>query len=264
MKRLWKVHMKRKITKLIFITIAVIGIFDTIIMATRSGNVDTGILLPSIGGASIIFVMIFIRTEHYKKKLKFYNNIGKVFFWLFIVWFISFVVLTSVILTSAISQSNEKVDSVIVLGAGLKGDKPTLVLQERLNYTIDYLNNNTDAIAVVSGGQGVGEVITEAEGMKRYLIEHGISENRIIKEEKSTSTYENMIFSKKVYEETIGKKLDKVMIITNDFHMLRSKHLARRVGLEPYGISSGTPWYIYPNVLLREYLAIFKSLIFDR
>ena len=256
--------MKTKLRKIILIIFAIAGIIDTIILATRSGNVDTGILLPSIAGAFIIFVMLFIRTEHYKKKLKLYNKIGKVIFCLFIVWFISFVVLTSVILISAISQSNEKVDSVIVLGAGLKGDKPTLVLQERLNYTIEYLNKNTDAIAVVSGGQGIGEIITEAEGMKRYLIAHGISENRIIKEEKSTSTYENMIYSKKVYEETIGKKLDKVMIITNDFHMFRSKHLARRVGLEPYGISSGTPWYIYPNVLVREYLAVFKSFVFDR
>ncbi len=264
MSKSWKVHMKRKITKLIFLTIAVLGILDTIILATRSGNIDTGILLPSIGGACIIFLMIFIRTEHYKKKLKLYNKIGKMFLGLLIVWFISFVALTSVILTSAISQSNEKVDSVIVLGAGLKGDKPTLVFQERLNYTIDYLNKNTDAIAIVSGGQGAGEIITEAEGMKRYLIAFGISEDRIIKEEKSTSTYENMIFSKKIYEETIGKKLDKVMIITNDFHMFRSKHLARRVGLEPYGISSGTPWYIYPNVLVREYLAVFKSFVFDR
>ncbi|QNU67751.1 YdcF family protein [Ruminiclostridium herbifermentans] len=256
--------MKTKLIKIILICIAIAGIIDTIILAIRSGNVDTGILSPSIGGVFIIFLLLFIRTEHYKKKLKLYNKIGKVLLGLFIVWFISFAALTIVILTSAVSQSDEKVDSVIVLGAGLKGDKPTLVLQERLNYTIEYLNKNTDAIAVVSGGQGIGEIITEAEGMKRYLIAHGISENRIIKEEKSTSTYENMIFSKKVYEETTGKELDKVMIITNDFHMFRSKHLAKRVGLEPYGISSGTPWYIYPNVLLREYLAVIKSFIFDR
>ena len=131
MSKSWKVRMKRKITKLIFLAVAVFGIIDTIILATRSGNIDTGILLPSIGGAFIIFIMIFIRTKHYKKRLKIYNKIGKVFLGLFIVWFISFVVLTSVILTSAISQSTEKVDSVIVLGAGLKGDKPTLVLQVR-------------------------------------------------------------------------------------------------------------------------------------
>jgi uncharacterized SAM-binding protein YcdF (DUF218 family) len=54
------------------------------------------------------------------------------------------------------------------------------------------------------------------------------------------------------------------MIITNDFHMFRSKILAGRAGLEAYGISSGTPWYIYPNVFLREYLAVFKSLLLDR
>ncbi len=257
--------MKRsKLIKIIFLIIAAICIIDTIILIIRSGNVDTGIVLPSIGGICIIFVIIFLKTELYRKNVKFFKKVGKVFLGLFIVWFISFVVLMTVILTSSVSQKNEKVDSVIVLGAGLKGETPTLVLKERLDYAIDYLNRNTDAVAIVSGGQGFGETITEAEGMKRYLMSHNISESRIIKEEKSTSTYENMIFSKKLYEETIGKKLDKIMIITNDFHMFRSKHLAKRAGLEPYGISSRTPWYIYPNVLLREYLAVFKSYIFDR
>lgn len=256
--------MKKSKFKIALLIIAIIGIIDTIIMTIRSGNVDTGILLPSIGGACIIFVLLFIKTERYKKNIKFYNKVGKILLGLFIVWLISFVALMAVIFTSAVSQQNEKVDSVIILGAGLKGETPTLVLQERLNYAIEYLNRNSDAIAIVSGGQGIGETITEAEGMKRYLVSHGISEDRIIKEESSTSTYENMIFSKKLYEKTIGKKLSKVMIITNDFHMFRSKHLAKRAGLEPYGISSATPWYIYPNVLLREYLAVFKSYIFDR
>jgi uncharacterized SAM-binding protein YcdF (DUF218 family) len=255
---------RSKLIKIIFLVIAIICIIDTIILLIRSGNVDTGIVLPSIGGICIIFVITFLKTERYKKNVKFYNKVGKVFLGLFIVWFITFVVIVTVILTSAVSQKNEKVDSVIVLGAGLKGRTPSLVLKERLDYAVDYLNRNTDAISIVSGGQGIGETITEAEGMKRYLVDHGISESKIIKEEKSTSTFENMIFSKKLYEETIGKKLDKVMIITNDFHMFRSKHLARRAGLEPYGISSRTPWYMYPNVLLREYLAVFKSYIFDR
>ncbi|MHB8062564.1 MAG: YdcF family protein [Ruminiclostridium sp.] len=255
---------KGKLTQLSLLILAIIGILDTLFILSRSGGKDVGILLPAAAGTFIILGIIFTKSGLYKKNLKFYNRVGKVILGLFIVWMISFVIVVTVILTSAISNQNERVDSVIVLGAGLKGETPTLVLLERLNYTIEYLNKNPDTKAIVSGGQGFGETITEAEGMKRYLVSHGISEDMIIKEEKSTSTYENMIFSKKLYERTIGKKLRKVMIITNDFHMFRSKLLARRAGLEPYGISSATPWYIYPNVFLREYLAVFKSLIFDR
>jgi len=255
---------KSRLVQISLFIIAIAGILDTIIMFNRSGNMDTGILLPSIGGICIILGIIFIKTETYRKNSKFYNRIGKVVLGLFIVWLISFAVLMTVIFTSAISQQNEKVDSVIVLGAGLKGGVPTLALQTRLDSAIDYMNRNPETKAIVSGGQGFSETITEAEGMKRYLVSHGIPEDRILKEEQSTSTYENMLFSKKLYENSIGKKLNKVMIITNNFHMMRSKMLARRAGLQPYGISSGTPWYIYPNVLLREYLAVFKSLIFDR
>ncbi len=255
---------KSKLIQLGFLVLAIIGILDTIIMTIRSGGVDTGILLPSIGGTSIILTIVFTRTELYKKNLKLYNRVGKVILGLFIVWLISFVVVLTIIFTSAISEQNEEVDSVIVLGAGLKDETPTLVLQERLDYTIEYLNKNPDTKAIVSGGQGFGETITEAEGMKRYLVSHGIPEDKIIKEERSTSTYENMIYSKKLYEKIMGKKLGRVMIITNDFHMFRSKLLAKRAGLKPYGISSATPWYVYPNVLLREYLAVFKSLILDR
>jgi len=244
--------------------VAILGILDTLFISSRSGGKDLGILLPAIGGTCIILGIIFTKTELYKNNLKLYTRLGKIILSLFTVWLISFVIVAIVIVTSAISDKNEKVDSVIVLGAGLKGEIPTLVLIERLNNTIEYLNKNSNTKTIVSGGQGPGETITEAEGMKRYLVSHGVLEDMIIKEEQSTSTYENMIFSKKIYEKTIGKKLEKVMIITNDFHMFRSKLLARRAGLEPYGISSGTPWYIYPNVFLREYFAVFKSLVFDR
>ncbi len=256
--------MKNKYFKIFLYILAAAGIMDTIIIANRSGGMDTGILLPSIGGACIIFWALFKKTGLYRQRSSFYSKLIKVFTGLFLVWLVSFIVITAVIITSAMSDKEQKVDSVIVLGAGLKGETPTLVLKKRLDYTLDYYKLNPDVKIVVSGGQGIGETITEAEGMKRYLVKHKIPENVILKEERSTSTYENMLFSKKVYENAMGEPLGTVMIVTNDFHMFRAKILAKRAGLKPYGISSGTPWYIYPNVCLREYFALFKSLILDR
>lgn len=244
--------------------IAVLAIFDTLFIWSRSGGKDLGILLPAMGGISIILGLLFTKTGYYKRNAAIFNKFGLVILCLFGLWLVSFIVVTAVIFTSAITDRDQKVDCVFVLGAGLKGDKPTLVLLERLNYTLDYYEDNPEIKIIVSGGQGPGETVTEAEGMKRYLVENGIPENIVLKEEAATSTYENMVYSKKLYERTFGKRLQKVMLITNDFHMFRSKLLAKRVGLTPYGISSVTPWYIYPNVCLREYFAMFKSLLIDR
>lgn len=220
---------KKRLIKVSLFIFAVIAILDTVIIRSRSGSMDFGILLPGLGGLTIILGLIFVNSKVYTRKKKFYDKVGKFILITFAVWLVSFIIVSVILVSSAISEKDEKVDCVIVLGAGLNG-----------------------------------ETITEAEGMKRYLVRHGVPEQLIIKEEKSTSTYENMVFSKRLYFQSFDKVPEKVMIITNDFHMFRSKLLAKRVGLDAYGISSGTPWWIYPNVFLREYLAVFKSLILDR
>ena len=88
-----------------------------------------------------------------------------------------------------------------MLGAGLKGDTPSLALERRLEKAAEYMNKNGNAIAIVSGGQGKGETISEAQAMENYLLNHGIREDRIIKEDNSTSTYENFEYSKLMMDE---------------------------------------------------------------
>lgn len=253
-----------KIVRFMLLILAWLGIADTILIYVFTGGMDIGILLPGFAGAFILLAFLFTRSNLYHKKSRFFNRIAKVTLCLFLVWLISFGVLVTAFINAAVSQTDEDVQCVFVLGAGIKGETPTLVLQERLNFAIDYMNNHPSSIAIVSGGKGFGESITEAEAMNRYMVDRGIGQNRILKEEKATSTYENMLFSKKVFEDNRAELLSKVMIITSDFHMLRSKMLAERVGLQAAGISASTPWYIYPNVLLREYLAYFKSLFLDK
>ncbi len=250
--------------KIFLLVAAVIGILDTLIMRSRSGSMDLGILLPGVGGIIIILGLIFVKTKVYRINPMLYNKLGKFTLVMFTLWMISFITVTVLLISSAISEKDKAADCVIVLGAGLKGETPTLVLAKRLDNTLQYAAENPGVSIIVSGGQGIGETITEAEAMKRYLVRRGIPEKFIIKEEKATSTYENMLYSKKVYEEQFGYPPEKVMIITNDFHMFRSKILAERVGLKAYGMSSNTPWYIYPNVFLREYFALVKSLVLDR
>ncbi|WP_347452292.1 YdcF family protein [Clostridium sp. Ade.TY] len=158
-------------------------------------------------------------------------------------------------------------DYVVILGAGLRGDSITATLRDRLNATIDYVNkSNFDGKIVVSGGQGPGESITEAEAMKKYLISNGIK-NDIIMEDKATNTFENFKFSKEKIKNITGNSIDnyKVKVITTDFHVLRSSILAKRNNYDNVTFySSNTKWYLVPTLYAREFFAFFKSLIFDR
>lgn len=183
---------------------------------------------------------------------------------LFIVWLISVFVIEGFILSEVGSAENVDVDYVIVLGAGLKEGELSLELQRRLDKGLEYLHVNPTSQVIVSGGQGANEKISEAYAMKRYLLAQGMGEERIITEDKSTSTYENFVYTKEVLKEFEDKNEIKILIITSEFHMFRAKFLARRVGFIPYGISSDSVFYLKPYFYSREYLAVIKSLLLDR
>lgn len=126
-----------------------------------------------------------------------------------------------------------------------------------------YLNENPQTKILLSGGQGEGESITEAAAMERFLTKHGIEGTRIIKEEKSTSTYENFKFTREILREIDGRESIKIMIITSDFHMFRAKFLAKQQGFISYGISAETPKFEALRYWTREYFAVIKSLAID-
>lgn len=159
-------------------------------------------------------------------------------------------------------------DYILVLGAGLKdGYNPSATLRYRLNAAIECLDTygNTGKI-VVSGGQGQDEMIPEADAMKKYLVDNGVNEDRILVEDKSRNTTENFEFSKEIIEEDSNKSIENsnIKIITTDFHAFRSRFLAKRhsyVNVTSY--SSETVWYLIPVSYLREAFAVVKSAIFD-
>jgi uncharacterized SAM-binding protein YcdF (DUF218 family) len=177
---------------------------------------------------------------------------------------ISFILLEGLIIYGGYSKEDIKADYLMILGGGLHDDRITPALEERLLTGIEYLVKYPEAKVIVSGGLGFGQTVTEAEAMGEYLIKEGISADRIISEDKATSTMENFIFSRKILEKNGDLKNDKLVKVTNDFHMYRSKLLAGRNGFVPYGISCSTPLYIRANCYIREYFALIKSFLFDR
>lgn len=177
---------------------------------------------------------------------------------------LSFVVLETVIITSAIPTKKMDSDYLVVLGAGLRGEIPSLTLLQRLDKSLEYIKNNPDIKIVVSGGKGAGETITEAEAMKRYLTQHGVNEERIIKEENSTNTSENLKFTAKILKEMDKKESLKITIVTSDFHVFRAKFLASRQGFKADGYGVISKLILMPTYYVREYFAVIKSFVFDK
>lgn len=149
--------------------------------------------------------------------------------------------------------------TTIVLGCRVYGEQPSLMLQKRLEAAYEYLVINPDTICILSGGQGPGEEISEAECMYRYLVERGISPERLIKEDKSTSTRENITFSKKIMEEqglNIAEQEIQITIVTNEFHQYRAARIAEELQLESGAVCGETPWWLFPTYYVRELYGI--------
>jgi uncharacterized SAM-binding protein YcdF (DUF218 family) len=154
----------------------------------------------------------------------------------------------------------EGVDYLIVLGARVRGEAMTKALLYRVEAALLYLQENPNTKVIVSGGQGPGEDITEAEAMRRYFIEQGIAEERIIKETNSTTTFENLSFSKQLIEDRAS-----VAIVSNDFHLYRASIIAVRVGFEEvYTLAGKTPGIAIVKLWSREYFAVAKTWLLDK
>ncbi|WP_425432893.1 YdcF family protein [Fredinandcohnia onubensis] len=148
-------------------------------------------------------------------------------------------------------------DYLIILGAKVNGEIPSLALQYRIDAAAEYAKENKHTLLIASGGMGPGEDITEAEAMRRKLVEKGISESRIYLEDRSTSTYENIKFSKEFIPE--DAKLG--IVVTNDYHLYRSVQIAEDANLKVKGLPAKTPKITLVKAYGREYLSVTKYYI---
>lgn len=147
------------------------------------------------------------------------------------------------------------VEYVIVLGARVNGTTITRSLKRRLDTAIEYLEENQKATVIVPGGQGEGEEISEAQAMADYLVAKGIDSNRIIKEARSTNTYENLLYSRDIIQNDDAK----VAIVTNGFHIYRATSMAKAQGMtEVYGLSAPTDRILAGSYYTREAIAVIK------
>ncbi|MDP4089400.1 MAG: ElyC/SanA/YdcF family protein [Bacillota bacterium] len=257
--------MRKKLLKLSGILLIAFGIWASVYGFSLSGwNVTFWKYMLLIGLAACgvgILHLKFIK-EIKNKKIK---RIIAVFHVFILVIIVSFFFVESLLMNYSHKKEADVPDYVVILGAGLNGSSPSQILNYRLNESLNLIKAlPEDVKIIVSGGQGPGETITEAEAMKEFLLGKGIAFGRILKEDRSNNTLENLENTKELIRESDNRKAINITLVTSNFHMYRSRLLAERLGFNTVNCwSAPVHPFLTPVYYFREYAAVVKSMIFD-
>ena len=239
----------KNIIRIIFFILGAMSLVGVWLLSTVSN--------PTIGfyAQAVLSVCIMLYAA-------FFNKLPKKFhIWLGVLCLIPAVFVLFLFAYGNTSDADFTEDVVIVLGAGVNHEMVSRPLAHRLYAAIDYWERNPDAYIIVCGGLGNRAIITEAEAMSRFLVRRGIPQEKILLEELSTSTYENLVFAKEILEEHFQGEF-RAVVITNDFHIYRATQMARGVGLDVSRVGAHTDWYSRPVNYLREMLAVLHMWVF--
>ena len=243
------------------IPIGMVIIIYVIFVSFLWGRFDAFNFMVGIMGVLIILAAI-MKERLLKIALKFPKWIrisGKVFLCVIAA---SFLIVEGIIFSHMRGKAAvNETEYLVILGCRVNGSLASLPLLRRGYNAVNYLKRHEDVKAVITGGQGPGENITEAEAMRRLLAENGIGEERILIEDKSRSTIENLRFSNELYN-----LLDKnIVIVTSDYHMFRSLSIAKKLGYKNVaGIAASSQLSVLPAYLLREYAAVMYYVLLGR
>lgn len=223
----------------------------------KIGNI-AGIILSLI----IIFATSFY-SDIYPFIFNFTKNFwGKIFFIaiaIIVITGIIYVLALTLLIFNAQRKKPKSNATLIILGCRIKATGPTRMLKRRLDTAIEYLNAHSESICIVSGGQGKDENVAEADAMESYLINNGVDKARIIKENKSTSTFENFKFSAKMLDD-LGMST-KMIVVTDGFHQFRAGLIAKKLEIETSSLASKTePRFLF-IYWIREIMALTKFFI---
>ena len=168
----------------------------------------------------------------------------------------------AIIIDASFGDPKEHCDYMVVLGAGVHGSEPSLSLQNRIDAAFDYLSAHPEVTAVLSGGQGDGENITEAQCMFDHLTAMGIDENRLLMEDQATSTWENLNFSLDMIEERTGQRPEKLAVMSSEYHLFRASLFADACGVEFVGVpAKTTKLSLRVNYFMREVAGVWHYLL---
>ena len=179
---------------------------------------------------------------------------------------LAFAALLGVVLAGSHDEIHGEPSVMVILGCYLQEDGPSVLLQDRLDEALDYLEDHPGMTVVAAGGQGPNEPMAEARGMADYLIAHGFPAEQILLEDASHNTSQNLEYTRALLEASGLEWEGSVLVVSNGFHLARARLLAQRHGLGEVS-TLAAPCSHIPSLLqmhLREPLALVKSFLFDR
>lgn len=248
----------------ILLTISGVIVAAECLWLMRSNKINFGTLLPFLIAIVLIVHGLFWQPIYaFMSQSTVLSIIWYALWALFVLWLISFIIF-GYILSQKIHQSkqyNPDVVAIIVLGAGIVNGKPTPALVQRLDTAAELSKVQPKALIVTSGGIGPNREHSEAEVMATYLQEaHSIAPEKIKQEGKSTTTEENLKYTKVILTAQNISLAAPIAIVTNDFHIIRAAAIARRQGYQqPVATPSPTPLSMRYNAWFREYFAFING-----
>lgn len=251
----------RKIVLTVIFEIIAIFSFSYFIVMVRYAGIGTSFAFVWLGMAlffAVCGVAVFILG---KRNVSFPPAVKVVISVLAAAIIILFAVVEGMIISGMKEKTNEQYDYVIVLGARVRGTTVTKSLRKRLDKAFEYIEKNDNTILVLSGGQGNGEDVSEAQAMYDYLVQKGVDKSRLLLEDKSTSTVENIEYSMKIIENNSQNATVEVGFITNNFHVFRAELVCRNMGYDIKGIPAKSDNKLLVNYMFREFFALVKYKI---
>ena len=215
--------------------------------------------LMGLVGFYTFFPKIFRRFPGFTRSVK------AVFTILLCIGLVIFAATEVLVVRASFGSSDRDFDYLLVLGAKVRGDGvPSLSLFNRIDEAYKFLTENPDTIAVLSGGQGPDEPMTEAQCMYDHLVDRGIDPARLWMEDRATSTWENLKFTLDLIEEKTGTRPGKLGVVSSEYHLFRASLFARENGVEFVGIPAATTRLsLKINYFLREVAGVWHYILLE-
>ena len=256
-----KVTVVNMIFRIIFIVLSILS-FLVFFAPTRIGIINVGNGVGMLLSLTIFFSALFwphiVRFARHLAAFRWGKRALILFIIILCASCIWSIVLSALMARQALSKPDAPT-TVIILGCKVNGEVPSLALMRRIDAAADYLLEHPDVMVIASGGQGPGEWISEAEAIRRRLESRGVDPERILLEDQSTSTYENLSFSKALLEEyDLGND---IIIVSEDYHLFRATRFANRLELNAQTLPAHGRLYLLPTFWVREWFALTAMLI---
>lgn len=240
-----------------FAFLSILGLF---VLLFCPGYDMTGLALLGVGALIPVYHIIGLLHTHHRTLSK---GLHMALTLILAVFFTAVAITWGIIAHSARGTEEPESEYLVVLGAGVHGTVPSRSLRERLDAAYDYLTEHPEAVAIVSGGQGPGEEITEAQCMYDYLTSHGIDPSRVWMEDKATNTLENLRFSLDIIGEKYNIRPGKIAIVSSEYHLHRAGIFAGWLDMEAELVPARTEIFLLRwNYYLREVFAVWYYSLF--